>query len=74
MSSNADVPENAPESCPGVGSEHAGKAGPCAGCPNQRTCATGERPVDPDIELIRDRLASVKHKVCFIFYTFISHY
>jgi hypothetical protein len=59
----ADVPENAPESCPGTGSERAGKTNACAGCPNQKECSTGEKKIDPDIELIRDRLASVKHKV-----------
>ena len=31
----SDVPEEAPEHCPGTQSEVAGKVGACAGCPNQ---------------------------------------
>jgi len=30
-----DVPEDAPEACPGTGSDQAGKSDACAGCPNQ---------------------------------------
>jgi Mrp family chromosome partitioning ATPase len=59
----SDVPENANESCPGTGSTNAGKSSSCAGCPNQKACTTGEKTVDPDVELIRDRLANVKHKI-----------
>jgi hypothetical protein len=59
----ADVPENANQNCPGTASENAGKSSACAGCPNQKACSTGEKQIDPDIELIRDRLSSVKHKV-----------
>ncbi|KAI1712104.1 NUBPL iron-transfer p-loop NTPase domain-containing protein [Ditylenchus destructor] len=59
----SDVPTNANESCPGTGSENAGKTSSCAGCPNQRACATGEKSVDPDITLINDRLKNVKHKI-----------
>lgn len=58
----SDVPDNAPESCPGTGSENAGKSSACAGCPNQGACATGQRPVDPDEGVIADRLQNVKHK------------
>lgn len=36
---------------------------PLSGCPNQKACSTGEQVVDPDIELIRDRLNAVKNKV-----------
>uniref|UniRef100_A0A0N5AFY6 Cytosolic Fe-S cluster assembly factor NUBP1 homolog n=1 Tax=Syphacia muris TaxID=451379 RepID=A0A0N5AFY6_9BILA len=66
--------ENANENCPGPGSENAGKiyescynhgsyqSDACAGCPNQAACASGVgRQVDPDIDLIRDRLANVKN-------------
>lgn len=59
----SNVPENANESCPGTDSENAGKASGCAGCPNQKFCSTGEKPVDSDIEFIRQRLALVKNKV-----------
>uniref|UniRef100_A0AC34R8Q0 Uncharacterized protein n=1 Tax=Panagrolaimus sp. JU765 TaxID=591449 RepID=A0AC34R8Q0_9BILA len=58
----SDIPENAPESCPGTGSENAGKASGCAGCPNQKVCASGEKPVDPNIDEIRARMSGIKHK------------
>uniref|UniRef100_A0A914MRU1 Cytosolic Fe-S cluster assembly factor NUBP1 homolog n=1 Tax=Meloidogyne incognita TaxID=6306 RepID=A0A914MRU1_MELIC len=58
-----DVPENAPESCPGTQSEKAGKTSACAGCPNQKACSTGVPQVDPDIDLIKERMAFVRHKV-----------
>ncbi|CAD5210028.1 unnamed protein product [Bursaphelenchus xylophilus] len=57
------VPENANESCPGTESQNAGKVGACAGCPNQKFCASGEKPVDPDVEFIRQRLSEVKNKI-----------
>ncbi|KAL3106742.1 hypothetical protein niasHT_012007 [Heterodera trifolii] len=59
----SDVPEDANENCPGTASANAGKTSACAGCPNQSACSTGERAVDPDIALITERLASVKHKL-----------
>uniref|UniRef100_A0A915D923 Cytosolic Fe-S cluster assembly factor NUBP1 homolog n=1 Tax=Ditylenchus dipsaci TaxID=166011 RepID=A0A915D923_9BILA len=59
----SDVPENANESCPGTGSQNAGKTSACAGCPNQRACTTGEKVIDPDVEKIHDRLKNVKHKI-----------
>ncbi|XP_037522998.1 cytosolic Fe-S cluster assembly factor nubp1 [Rhipicephalus sanguineus] len=60
----ADVPADAPASCPGTGSNLAGKAASCAGCPNQRLCASGAtRGPDPDIAVIAQRLAAVKHIV-----------
>lgn len=60
----SDIPQNANENCPGTRSEMAGKASSCAGCPNQAACASGDaaKP-DPDLELIKDRLKDVKHKV-----------
>ncbi|KAM7296965.1 cytosolic Fe-S cluster assembly factor nubp1 [Ixodes scapularis] len=58
----ADVPADAPESCPGTASELAGKASPCQGCPNQSICASGAaRGPDPDVVAITQRLSSVKH-------------
>ncbi|KAH7717430.1 Protein NUBP-1 [Aphelenchoides avenae] len=59
----SDVPDNAPEACPGTGSDNAGKSSACAGCPNQGACSTGQRPVDPDEGVIADRLQNVKHKI-----------
>jgi Mrp family chromosome partitioning ATPase len=35
----------------------------CAGCPNQSICATAPKGPDPDLPLIRARMASVKHKL-----------
>ncbi|RVE41096.1 hypothetical protein evm_014255 [Chilo suppressalis] len=58
------VPENAPQHCPGTGSEDAGKASACAGCPNQNICASGAPNMpDPAIEIIKNRLSGVKHKI-----------
>jgi len=57
-------PKNAPEHCPGLESEEAGKASACAGCPNQNVCATGEfRKPDSDIPQIQDALSKVKNKI-----------
>lgn len=61
-----------PKHCPGVGSDEAGKASPCAGCPNQKICSSGEskqaaqNELDTVIPLIRDRLKHVKHIVLVI--------
>lgn len=52
-----------PEHCPGPESERAGTSDSCAGCPNQKICATAPKGPDPDIPLISQRLAGVKHRV-----------
>lgn len=57
------VPENAPEHCPGVESDRAGKADACQGCPNQNACQTAPKGPDPDLPQIRERMACVKNKV-----------
>lgn len=60
----ADVPENAPEHCPGTQSEQAGKTSSCQGCPNQAICASGKaKEADPDVHVIKEHLKDVKHKV-----------
>lgn len=60
----SQVPDNAPDHCPGTDSKDAGKASACAGCPNQNICASSvPKPPDPDIDVIRDRLEMVKHKI-----------
>ena len=47
---NKTVPSNANEQCPGLESTEAGKSSACAGCPNQKQCASGEaRAEDPAI-------------------------
>lgn len=59
-----DIPANAAAHCPGTESEAAGKVSACAGCPNQNVCASGAAAApDPGIELVRTRLADVRHKV-----------
>jgi len=55
---------DAPENCPGTGTEESGKAAACQGCPNQKICeAAGPAKPDPDVKFIAERLAEVKHKV-----------
>ncbi|XP_074638959.1 cytosolic Fe-S cluster assembly factor NUBP1 homolog [Acropora palmata] len=58
------VPQNAPEHCPGTGSEQAGKSSACQGCPNQTICASS-KPLGPDpaVEEVKERMSSVKHKI-----------
>jgi Mrp family chromosome partitioning ATPase len=64
MSEPSIIPKGAPEACPGTQSEDAGKAAPCEGCPNQKICASGmPRAPDPDVEIIKEKLSGVKHKV-----------
>eukprot|EP00271_Cylindrocystis_brebissonii_P001417 TRINITY_DN11678_c0_g1_i2.p1 TRINITY_DN11678_c0_g1~~TRINITY_DN11678_c0_g1_i2.p1 ORF type:complete len:394 (-),score=84.93 TRINITY_DN11678_c0_g1_i2:133-1314(-) len=58
-----DVPEDAPEHCPGTESDRAGKEAACEGCPNQQICATAPKGPDPDIEKVQERMAGVKHKI-----------
>jgi Mrp family chromosome partitioning ATPase len=56
--------EDIPESCPGTQSEQAGKSEACEGCPNQSICSSGTvNEPDPDIDRIKGRLISVKHKI-----------
>ncbi|KAG5573729.1 hypothetical protein H5410_063495 [Solanum commersonii] len=60
---NGEIPENAPEHCPGPQSETAGKSDSCEGCPNQEICATAPKGPDPDLVAIVERMATVKHKI-----------
>lgn len=53
-----------PEKCPGSATEQAGRSDACAGCPNQKICASGEaRLPDPSIPLINMNLEGVKHRI-----------
>eukprot|EP01104_Vermistella_antarctica_P009128 TRINITY_DN2325_c2_g2_i1.p1 TRINITY_DN2325_c2_g2~~TRINITY_DN2325_c2_g2_i1.p1 ORF type:complete len:328 (+),score=71.11 TRINITY_DN2325_c2_g2_i1:64-1047(+) len=61
--SSSDVPNDAPEHCPGTASNDAGKASACAGCPNQSACQTAPKGPDPDVGKIVERLALVKKKI-----------
>lgn len=47
--------------CPGTGSENAGNADACQGCPNQAVCATTPKGPDPDLVAIAQRLSTVKN-------------
>jgi len=48
--------------CVGPQSEQAGKANSCAGCPNQKKCASGEaKQADPAVAEVAEKLAKVKH-------------
>lgn len=58
-----DVPQNAPEQCPGTKSEQAGKSSTCAGCPNQTACAAAPKGLDPDISAIAANLAGVRQRI-----------
>jgi Mrp family chromosome partitioning ATPase len=63
-SASEERPADAPESCPGVSSESAGKSSSCAGCPNQAACASGEaKKKDPAVATVKERLAGVKRKI-----------
>ena len=52
-----------PEHCPGPESEQAGQGDACAGCPNQKICASTPKGPDPDIPVITARLSGIRHKV-----------
>lgn len=58
---NLVAPE--PEHCPGPESERAGTADSCAGCPNQKICASAPKGPDPEIPLISARLEGIRHKI-----------
>lgn len=52
-----------PEHCPGPESNLAGKGDACAGCPNQKICASTPKGPDPDLPLITTRLSGIRHKI-----------
>eukprot|EP00127_Corallochytrium_limacisporum_P000359 Clim_evm54s11 gene=Clim_evmTU54s11 len=59
-----EVPDNANEHCPGVGSEGAGKASACEGCPNKDICASAQpKGPDPDLPLIAENMKDVRRKI-----------
>lgn len=58
--------QNANAECVGPESAEAGIAASCQGCPNAAICAAAPKGPDPDIPLIKERLAGVKHKVLVI--------
>jgi Mrp family chromosome partitioning ATPase len=63
-STTKTVPENANDHCPGLESENAGKVDSCAGCPNQKECASGEASKeDPAVAEIAEKFKNIKHKI-----------
>jgi Mrp family chromosome partitioning ATPase len=47
-----------------VGTDKSGKSEACAGCPNQKVCASGEaQKEDPALDEIAGKLANVKHVI-----------
>ena len=53
-----------PAACPGgPGSEMAGKASACEGCPSRKLCESAPKGPDPDIAIIGRRLSSIKRKL-----------
>jgi Mrp family chromosome partitioning ATPase len=64
MSDTKSKPSNANEECVGPQSNEAGNASSCAGCPNQKLCASGAaRKPDPALALCASKLSGVKHKI-----------
>jgi len=63
-SADRNIPVDANEECPGLGSETAGKSSACDGCPNQSACASGEaaKP-DPAVAQVAQRLENVGRKI-----------
>ncbi|KAF4092543.1 hypothetical protein AMELA_G00022180 [Ameiurus melas] len=60
----ADIPNDAPQHCPGTSSEQAGKSSACEGCPNQAICSSGApKAPDPAVEEIKLKMSTVKHKI-----------
>ena len=58
------VPSNAPEHCPGVDSDLAGKTDACAGCANQEICASNKpKGPDPALPFIKERMSNVRRKI-----------
>jgi Mrp family chromosome partitioning ATPase len=47
----------------GTDSLQAGRSSACEGCPNQDACQTAPKGPDPDLPLIKTRMASVKRKI-----------
>lgn len=60
----ADVPEDAPQHCPGTTSKEAGKDSACKACPNRAICASLAPSASPLVtEEIKEKMSSMKHKI-----------
>jgi len=51
-----------PKGCPGVGTEKAGKANACAGCPNQNLCSSNQTAANEDRERVVEKIKNIKNK------------
>jgi len=61
---SSERPANANSECVGPQADNAGKAAGCAGCPNQKLCASGAaKVVDPAIAVIAKRLKPIRHTI-----------
>lgn len=67
---SSDRPKDANEGCVGPTSSEAGKASNCAGCPNQKSCASGtfsnpeaQKVKDLEYESIRNALCNIGHVI-----------
>ncbi|ORY41806.1 P-loop containing nucleoside triphosphate hydrolase protein [Neocallimastix californiae] len=49
--------------CPGIDSENRGMASACEGCPNRAFCMSNKIVVDPDLDIIKKKMETIKHKV-----------
>jgi len=59
---NKEIPEDANEGCPGLGTDNAGKSSSCEGCPNQKVCMSGEKlEEDPAVEEVKKKLKNIKN-------------
>lgn len=70
MSQEENPPSNANEGCVGPQSSQAGKASACDGCPNQKSCATGQfsspdaqKIKDIEHENIRNAMSNIRHVI-----------
>ncbi|KAG4092392.1 P-loop containing nucleoside triphosphate hydrolase protein [Neocallimastix lanati (nom. inval.)] len=54
---------NANAGCPGMNSENRGMASACEGCPNRAFCMSNKIVVDPDLDIIKKKMETIKHKV-----------
>jgi len=60
MSEDGSIPSDCPG---GPGSEQAGKASACEGCPSRQLCQSAPKGPDPDISLIAKNLENVRRKI-----------
>lgn len=50
------------EGCPGVGTENAGAASACSGCPNQTLCSSNKDAATAERDMVIEKIKEIKHK------------